>query len=835
MPPQPRNREPAPRKAPPKPSPERRKAILAILLLTAGLLVLVALASYDVTDESFNVRGRDLWGTLTGNEEARQKADQIHNALGLTGAWLADGLIKSTIGYSVYALPLLMLYWGWTMLRRREYGPAVQLTNYVAVAAVLASAAFGLTRLIIPASGPGMEWSGIIGDFLALLLARLLGRTGGAIIVTVLLLLTIILAIDLDIHRTIDRLRAAALHGLDWLARMRDRWAESRETRRAEREAAAEAQAAAEEETEKKPDRAAPAPVKITRPADEEPEESDDAPEEEEEPRPRPQPVIKRTPEPPPAPVAVAPKKPLAIAIERAPEENGEEDVNPDAPPPDAGVTEDIDYVFPSVDLLDPPKPGREDVNEEELRANADRLRDTLLEFDVEVDSVSVTPGPVITLYELVPSSGVKINRIVSLENDIALKLAARGIRIIAPIPGKSAVGVEIPNSQTSLVTVRSVINSNAYRESQATLPLAMGKTIAGEVFTDDLSRMPHLLMAGSTGSGKSVGINTILTSLLYRMHPSSLKLVLVDPKKIELSQYKELKDHFLARSPDVSEEIITTPPNAVLMLKGVEIEMERRYERLAAAGVRNIADYNERVKSRRLKDTDTVIHTKMPYLVVVIDELADLMITAAREVEEPIARLAQLARAVGIHLIVATQRPSVDVITGVIKANFPARVAYQVASKIDSRTILDMNGAEQLLGNGDMLYLASGSPKPVRLQNSYISPDEVERVVGHVSKQKGYATPFMLPSAAERKRAGAEGDERERDELFEEAARLIVRHQQGSVSLLQRRLSVGYSRAARLVDELEMAGIVGPFDGSKARQVLVESMEELETLLHGQ
>ncbi len=838
MPPQPRNRESAPRKAPPKPSPERRKAILAILLLTAGLLVLVALVSYDVADESFNVRGRDLWGTLTGNPEARQKADQVHNALGLTGAWLSDGLIKSTIGYSIYALPLLMLYWGWTMLRRRAYGPAVQLTNYVAVAAVLAAAAFGLTRLIMPASGPGMEWSGAIGDFLALLLARLIGRTGGAIVVTVLLLLTIVLAVDLDIHRTIDRLRAGVLHLIDGLARLRDRWMESRETRRAERAAAETAAAEADEEPEPKKERAAPppAPVKVRKPADEEPEEpADDEPEPEEPPRPRPQPVIKRNPEPPPAPAVVVQKKPLAIAIERGAEENGGEETDVAAPPPGAGVTEDIDYAFPSVDLLDAPKPGREDVNEDELRANADRLRDTLLEFDVEVDSVSVTPGPVITLYELVPSSGVKINRIVSLENDIALKLAARGIRIIAPIPGKSAVGVEIPNSHTSLVTVRSVINSNAFRDSQAVLPLAMGKSISGEVFTDDLTRMPHLLMAGSTGSGKSVGINTILASLLYRMHPSSLKLVLVDPKKIELAQYKELKDHFLARSPDVSEEIITTPANAVLMLKGVETEMEHRYERLAAAGVRNIADYNDRVKNGRLKNTDTVVHTQMPYLVVVIDELADLMITAAREVEEPIARLAQLARAVGIHLIVATQRPSVDVITGVIKANFPARLAYQVASKTDSRTILDMNGAEQLLGNGDMLYLASGSPKPVRLQNAYISPDEVERVVGHISRQRGYATPFMLPSAAERKRAGAEGDDRERDELFEEAARLIVRHQQGSVSLLQRRLSVGYSRAARLVDELEMAGIVGPFDGSKARQVLVESMEDLETILHGQ
>jgi S-DNA-T family DNA segregation ATPase FtsK/SpoIIIE len=359
-----------------------------------------------------------------------------------------------------------------------------------------------------------------------------------------------------------------------------------------------------------------------------------------------------------------------------------------------------------------------------------------------------------------------------------------------------------------------------------------MGKTIFGEVFTDDLSKMPHILIAGSTGSGKSVGINTILASLLYRMHPSDLKLVIIDPKKIELSQYAKLRQHFLAISPDVEEEIITSPRNAVLALKGVEYEMEKRYGRLAAAGVRSIVDYNDRLRSGKLKNTETMTHSRMPYLVVIIDELADLMITAAREVEEPIARLAQLARAVGIHLVVATQRPSVDVITGVIKANFPARIAYQVASKVDSRTILDTNGAEQLLGNGDMLYLASGSPKPVRLQNAFISTDEVDAIVDHIAGQQGFVQPFMLPSITEKKGTGGEAGGGERDELFQEAARLIVRHQQGSVSLLQRRLKVGYSRAARLVDELEAAGIVGPFDGSKARDVLVESEIDLEQML---
>jgi S-DNA-T family DNA segregation ATPase FtsK/SpoIIIE len=409
--------------------------------------------------------------------------------------------------------------------------------------------------------------------------------------------------------------------------------------------------------------------------------------------------------------------------------------------------------------------------------------------------------------------------------------LAAKGIRIMAPIPGKSAVGVEIPNRNPSIVQIRSVINSTKFREEKATLPIAVGKTISGEVYADDLAKMPHLLMAGATGSGKSIGINTIIVSLLYRLYPSDVKFVIIDPKKIELSIFAKLKNHFLAVCPDIHELIVTTPENAVLALKSVEYEMEQRYDRLAAVGVRNVADYNEKVREGKLKDSPTLKHRKIPYLIIVIDELADLMLTASREVEEPIARLAQLARAVGIHLVVATQRPSVDVITGVIKANFSARIAYQVASKIDSRTILDMNGAEQLLGNGDMLYLPAGSPKPVRIQNAFVSSQEVERVTDYIAGQRGYSQPFQLPSVREKER-GAAALPGERDELFLEAARLVVRHQQGSVSLLQRRLAIGYSRAGKLIDQLESAGIVGQYDGSKAREVLVESEDELENLL---
>lgn len=492
---------------------------------------------------------------------------------------------------------------------------------------------------------------------------------------------------------------------------------------------------------------------------------------------------------------------------------------------------EKIVYDPPPIDLL-APQEAHEDVDDQELKTNARLLQEKLRTFNIEIENLTVTPGPVVTLFEFVPAAGIKLSQIESLGDDIALALKARGIRIIAPIPGKGTVGVEIPNNNPAMVRIRSVLNTAKFREADMNLPLALGKTTVGEVFCADLSKMPHLLIAGATGSGKSVGINSILVSLIYKMHPSDLKLAIIDPKKIELTQYRNLIDHFLVSCPDIDEDIVTDPQNAVLLLKSLELEMDRRYDMLAKSGQRNIFDYNKKIEDGVLKPTPDAPHVKLPFIVLIIDELADLMITASKEVEEPIARLAQLARAIGIHMIVATQRPSVDVLTGMIKANFPARIAYQVATKIDSRTILDMNGAEQLLGNGDMLYLPGGRPKPLRLQNAFISTDEVEAICDHVGDQHGYSQPYVLPSVAEKKKQGAVGTIDSRDDLFDEAAHLVVRHQQGSVSLIQRRLKVGYARAARIVDELEDAGIVGPFDGSKARAVLLESEAELEAYI---
>ena len=777
-------------------------------------MLLLSLVSYTSADQANGeISIWDLWKVLTPDEALQAKADRTQNLLGLLGAILSNWFINSTIGYGVIVLPFLTLAWSWHLLRRKELHKLILATNYIVATALLFSALMGSVRLIGEIPTLSTEWSGVVGNFVANALSKLIGLVGSFLLLLGILGVVLTLLVDLDIQQTYERLKEWIGRLRDWISKKRAAAREKSEAKKAMTRAASTRQIEIKRDVEEplppivSPNRPIPKPQhRIVEPEERVAEEAED---------------LNGTP----APGATDGDLPLDI---NAPVREEEVDFD------ERGETigdEEIDYVFPSVELLDPSR-GSEEVDESELKANAELLRSKLADFGVEIESVSVTPGPVVTLYEIVPATGVKISRIESLQDDIALALKAKGIRIIAPIPGKGTVGVEIPNHHPALVTLRGIINSSKFRDAKGALPLAMGKTITGEVYVDDLSKMPHLLIAGSTGSGKSVGINTILVSLIYRLHPSDVKFIIIDPKKIELSLFGKLRSHYLAVSPDITEEIITTPNNAVLALKSVEIEMEKRYDRLAAAGVRNIADYNERFKSGRLHDTETMKHRRLPYLIVVIDELADLMITAAREVEEPIARLAQLARAVGIHLVLATQRPSVDVITGVIKANFPARIAYQVASKIDSRTILDMNGADQLLGNGDMLYLPSGSPKPIRIQNAFISTDEVERVMNHIAKQKGYTHPAKLPSVFEKKKVGGMAGNGSRDELFEEAAKIVVRHQQGSVSLLQRRLKVGYSRAARLVDELEAAGVVGPFDGSKAREVLIETEAELDAIL---
>ncbi len=490
-------------------------------------------------------------------------------------------------------------------------------------------------------------------------------------------------------------------------------------------------------------------------------------------------------------------------------------------------------YKFPTIDLLKEYSSVGITINQEELEENKNKIVETLRNYKIDIAQIKATVGPSVTLYEIVPEAGIRISKIKSLEDDIALSLSALGIRIIAPIPGKGTIGIEVPNKNPTMVPMKTVIASAKFQEAEMELPIALGKTIANETFVFDLAKMPHLLMAGATGQGKSVGLNAVLTSLLYKKHPAEVKFVLVDPKKVELTLFNKIERHYLAKLPDSEDAIITDNSKVINTLNSLCIEMDNRYSLLKDAMVRNIKEYNEKFKARKLNPEHG--HQFLPYIVLVVDEFADLIMTAGKEVEIPIARLAQLARAIGIHLIIATQRPSVNVITGMIKANFPARIAFRVTSKIDSRTILDSGGADQLIGRGDLLF--SNGNDLVRVQCAFVDTPEVEKIVDYIGAQKAYPTAFMLPEYV-----GEDGgnvkldiDISERDVMFREAAEIIVTAQQGSASLLQRKLKLGYNRAGRLIDQLEAAGIVGPFEGSKARNVNIPDLSSLEQFLNNE
>ncbi len=784
-------------------SAEKKKIILGLLMCLISVLIALSIFSYSGYDKAnLKYQFSDLFTVFSDNPDVLQRIESTNNWLGILGAYISDIFINSTIGYFSIIFAVILFIWGYAVLKSDFYKSAGYISNALVAAGILFASFFGVLQADLNILNDYPELSGKVGLFFGSGLSRLLGGLGGLILLAFLMFIEIFLVFDIKIEKIF-----AAISG----------FFKDDETKEDNKELKAQTN------LEK---------IKKLRVAEEIKPEQTYTSEETEEKKETTIRIINKNKEDhiteeEPARENYDDKQILSKSEEDS-EISAERKYEADAP---EQWEEEINFTPPGLTLFDN-EDGQIEIPETELKKNAALLKEKLSLFDIEIEDISVTPGPVVTLYEIVPAPGVKISRIVSLENDIALALAARGIRIIAPIPGKSAIGVEIPNAVPSLVSARSVISK--IKESKKELPLALGKTISGEVYITDLASMPHLLIAGSTGSGKSVGINMIITSLLYAKHPSEIKFAIIDPKKIELSFYQKLSRHYLAVSPDLDEEIITNPQNALLLLKAVEYEMEKRYDKLAKAGVRNIVDYNEKISNpkKRPADTETMKHFKMPYIVVVIDELADLMMTSGKEVEEPIARLAQLARAVGIHLIVATQRPSVNVITGVIKANFSARVAYQTATRIDSRTILDMKGAEQLLGRGDMLFLPGGSPKPVRIQNAFISTDEVEKITNFIHTQKGYSRRYFLPSLVEKKTADGGSGLSDIDPMFEEAARVIVRHQQGSVSLLQRKLKLGYSRAARIVDQLEEAGVVGPAEGSKAREVICENEEQLETIL---
>jgi S-DNA-T family DNA segregation ATPase FtsK/SpoIIIE len=710
----------------------KKKKILGILLIVLSLFIILSILSYSSSDEA-RISFR-IWSDINN------PSIEVNNWMGIAGVYISFFFIRSMIGYFSILLPAVIFLWGLRFFKRLDFRILIHLSNFFLLSGLILSSFFGVLSLHFNSIRNNRELFGNVGEQLGKIFNRFLGGTGSVIFLFALLLAILIFAFDIKIesifhfianlfNKSVEKIKSEYESGkldskqeanLEKIKSLREDKKKKKVIPPFDDLSPKELLKKEEEETK----------IRIIRKNDETTHQ---------------EPVVKgrgkkekpENNEKPASPV-VESEKPVDHTI--------------DSSLPDQW-NEKIIYTKPTLDLLEPNPKENIKVAEEELTRNAELLKEKLKLFDIAIEDISVTPGPVVTLYEIVPAPGVKISRIVGLENDIALALAARGIRIIAPIPGKSAIGVEIPNAEASIVNARSVLGK--IDECKFELPLALGKQINGDVYYTDLAKMPHMLIAGSTGAGKSVGINMIIASLLYSKSPEDIKLILLDPKKIELSFYKKLRKHFLAVSPDLDEEIITNPQNAVLLLKSVEFEMEQRYDKLAKAGVRNVVDYNIKVadSEHKPKDTDDMHHHHLPYIIVIIDELADLMITAGKEIEEPIARLAQLARAVGIHLVLATQRPSVNVITGVIKANFSARLAYQVATKIDSRTILDMNGAEQLLGKGDMLFLPSGSPKPTRIQNAFISPDEVEKITDYIASQQGYSKPYFLPSLYDKKK----------------------------------------------------------------------------------
>ncbi|NOS85696.1 MAG: DNA translocase FtsK [Ignavibacteria bacterium] len=814
-----------------------KKQILGFFLIIFSVLIVLSIVSYSAADET---RLESLSITELFKKENQSSNFTTSNWLGIIGVVISGVFVRGAFGYFSLIIPVLFIIFGLQMMRKRSLLSLMQLSVYMLFLMIFSSALFGMFRTTLGVDKIPYTLVGTSGEYFSSIFYLMLGSLGSYILLFGLVAVFGFLLVDRDIAKSFARLKMLIESFREKFRSSMEEMKEKREEEklreskrdliRGEREKIVKSKKFIKDD-EIVDDEPVIKDTKINRPVDNEM-------------------MVDVKPKVKPPVKEVLPAGDLPLEVEKivSAVDAGEVippvkvsnkrpqigDVIPDEPAEETVFPVELleDYKLPPLDLLDEPLKEELDViSDEELKENGRLLQAKLLNFGVKIEKVIATPGPVVTLYELVPAEDVKLSRIESLQDDIALAMKAKGIRMIIPIPGKGTVGVEIPNHNPVTVKIRSVVGSKKFAESTHALPIALGKTISGDVFVDDLAKMPHLLVAGSTGSGKSVGINVIVTSLLYKLHPTDLKFILIDPKKIELNLYDQLKNHYLAISKDYAEKIITIPQNAVMALKGLEIEMEKRYERLANATVRNIADYNKKFKEGRLKDDENIKHGKMPYIIVIIDELADLMITAAREVEEPIARLAQLARAVGIHLILATQRPSVDVITGVIKANFPARIAYLVNSKVDSRTILDMNGAETLLGKGDMLYTPPGVGKPIRIQSPYISGEEVERVAEYIGKQKGFTRNYELPSVNQKKKK-AYDESYDRDDLFEEAARIIVRYQQGSVSLLQRKLKIGYARAARIVDELENANVVGPFDGSKAREVLVETEAQLEQLI---
>ena len=788
----------------------KRLEILGVLLCAVSLFIIVSLLGHDPSEEI----------AISPNAK-------INNPMGILGVLVSHILIKLGFGYISIIFPLLGFYWGWVFFSKKNFDDPLRVSYYTLLLMSLLSLSVGVLSIYFSFGISKFHYSGVLSGLVADFFLDMFSIYGCLIFIVASYIMLLRAYFDLDLYKPFLIIKQKILMAIENYKEARNQNFKEYEKRKHTNELKSKIRLDSDSLTQDKS-------VGVDKRIENSEEIIDD------------------------------PKNAFLNSGNDKSTDNHDENTTVDL---GSNATDDFDentidavnesatddfdknkagesisdlnieemakntevdideveerkkpkrkYILPSSDLLRNPVSISDNLSRDELVERANYLTQSLSTYGVVGKVVNVHPGPVITLFEVEPAEGVRVNKFVQLADDLARVMEASSVRVIAPIPGKSSVGIEIPNRNPATVYFKTIVNSPEFAESESMLTLAIGKTTSGEISTLDLSKMPHLLIAGTTGSGKSVCINTIICSILYHASPDEVKFVMIDPKKVEMTLYKSLQGYHLLKMEDIDEPIVTSVDNAILALRALEKEMDRRYNILAEAVVRNISEYNEKME----KEGDKI----MPYIVLVVDELADLMMLSAKDVEAPIARLAQLARAVGIHLVIATQRPSVDVITGVIKANFPSRIAFQVASKIDSRTIIDQPGADKLIGRGDMLHLGTGSSDVFRMHNAFLTLEEIEAIMGHIADQPK-SDDIVLPSVRESLQNEYNGsDDGSDDELFNDAISLVVTHQQGSISLLQRRLKVGYSRAARLIDEMEQAGIVGPFTGSKAREVLVD------------
>jgi S-DNA-T family DNA segregation ATPase FtsK/SpoIIIE len=805
----------------------RKLEIIGILVMVIAILIGISIATYDQGD--YAILSETNAGSVFQTDNLN--LNRVTNGLGLAGAYISHVFVHLFFGYLSIIISIIALQIGWAIFRHQSLR-SLQWASFLWFSGMVLVATIN-GWFSIELDLPMDSLSGMAGFSIAQLMLTITGAYGSFVILFAFLLILILLLIDRDIQLTIDRINDTVDRFRLWLEQKRKDRAEEIERVKLEKikSATSDDEAASKmfekraekqhftsntSKTEEKGDTRediiswSTTLEKERRDRDLEESKSKIMPD---------RAILSDTDD-----NVIKDDDDLEINVfvgeqeEEARARDLEREQRAQAIPV-------IRYKFPTIDLLDAPPTEGNEVDFEEIKENKRIIMDKLRRHGIEILAIEAIVGPTVTLYELQPAPDVKISKIESYANDLKMAMATHGLRIIAPIPGKSAVGIEVPNRKRETVFIKQLINTRKFVESRFALPVAFGKTIENEVYMVDLTSMPHLLIAGATGSGKSVGINTIITCLLYKCHPENLKFVLIDPKKIELALYRHLQKHFIATLPDAEEPIVTDTGKVMEVLSSVCKEMDNRYELLKMGLVRDIKSYNEKFKNGLLEEE--LGHRHLPYIVVIIDELADLMLTAGKAIEEPIARIAQLARAVGIHLVVATQRPSVNVITGTIKANFPVRIAYQVASKIDSRTILDTMGADQLVGKGDMLVSTGG--RMVRVQNAFVSTEEVERINAFIGNQIGYNSPYWLPKVEDPNAQDSNlSDLDDRDDLFEEAAKVVVLHQQGSVSLIQRKLKLGYNRAGRIIDQLYAAGVVGPYQGSTAREVLIPDEDAL-------